>query len=296
MLLPKPSSSVPHHKPPHHHYPHTETTPRRTRPNYYYERDDHRQRRPSPLSGSASPGGTLKRKPQIPKQGTKKILTPTAQKLHKENHINPFSLAEQRFTQRFLNESYHRSEKMLQSDLKQYHAQNRRKITSSYQKNYYEHNNRLKERHSQKMIHKKWQKDKLLQKKSYLMKNENAEIVALHQIYQALFREIIRRKAEDKRDEQRQILQLKRKLENEVEVLDRSYREKLRALREQEGDPHDRNRQWSRLAYEDVLNDLSMNLQSRLERQSNVIHQHREREVRGCQYCIFFHVLTFVCI
>lgn len=61
--------------------------------------------------------------------------------------------------------------------------------------------------------------------------------------------------------------------------MDRSYREKLQVLREQEGDPHQRHRQWSRTTYEDVLHDLSVNLQTRLERQSSLVTQHKEREV-----------------
>ena len=86
-----------------------------------------------------------------------------------------------------------------------------------------------------------------------------------------------RQRAEERKNEHQRIQQLKGKLQNEVESLDRLYREKLQLIDQQRRNTN----QISRSTYESVLVELSKNLEKKLDYQLNVGSQSRDREVHS---------------
>lgn len=183
--------------------------------------------------------------------------------------------AEQRFTQKFLAESFRKSEKLLQSELKQYHANRRRSFNNLYQKNLLEYRNQQKKQKCKEIRRNQFKQTLIGQQRSFDLKRKNAEAVALHKIYDALFREVARQRAEERKNEHQRIQQLKGKLQNEVESLDRLYREKLQLIDQQRRNTN----QISRSTYESVLVELSKNLEKKLDYQLNVGSQSRDREM-----------------
>jgi hypothetical protein len=89
---------------------------------------------------------------------------------------------EEKFRERFLNESFRRSEKLLKLDNKQLQANRRRKLQSNLQIVRRQQLNKQKESISKRAIDQKWKKDRQLEEISYQLKDKNDEAIMLNKV------------------------------------------------------------------------------------------------------------------
>ncbi len=94
---------------------------------------------------------------------------------------------EQKFREKFLNESFRRSERLLKLDNKQLQANRRRKLQSNLQIIRRQQLNKQKENTSKRAIDQKWKKDRQLEEISYQLKDKNDEAVMLNKVRHNLY-------------------------------------------------------------------------------------------------------------